>query len=152
MAIVIGLATEAERDWAARLMASSEPWITLRRSLEKCAEYLAAAPDAELFIARERDEPSGFLFLRPRGLASSPYIASIAVAPAHRARGVGTAMLGFAETRYVPPARHIFPCVSAFNDDARRLYERVGYREVGSVPDYIVEGTAELILHKRLAR
>jgi ribosomal-protein-alanine N-acetyltransferase len=151
MALDIALATDADREWAARLMASSEPWITLGRSLAGSAEYLAAAPDAELFIARERGGPLGFLFLRPRGLASSPYIASLAVAPAQRGRGVGTAMLRFAETRYSPAARHIFLCVSAFNEDARRLYARIGYSQVGEVPDYIVDGTSELILHKRLA-
>ena len=64
-------------------------------------------------------------------------------------RGVGSALLRFAEQRY-PEARHIFLCVSSFNPRARQLYERVGYRQVGELPDYIIDGHSELILHKRL--
>ena len=61
-------------------------------------------------------------------------------------------MLRHAETRYAPHARHIFLCVSSFNPDARRLYERVGYKQVGTLPDYLIDGASELIMHKRLAQ
>jgi [ribosomal protein S18]-alanine N-acetyltransferase len=39
-------------------------------------------------------------------------------------------------------------CVSSFNRDARRLYERLGYRVVGELTDYIVEGHSEILLRK----
>ena len=120
--VTIALATDAERDWAAGVMAESDPWLTLGRDRAKCAAFLAAAPDNELLIAHFGAVPAGFLFLRPRGFAGSPYIASIAVAADYRGRGIGSAMLRHAEVRYAPPARHIFLCVSSFNRDARRLY------------------------------
>jgi [ribosomal protein S18]-alanine N-acetyltransferase len=151
MDLDMALATDAERAWSARLMAGTEPWMTLRRSLAMCEALLAPAPDSELFIAHRAGGPTGFLFLRPRGLAGSPYIASIAVAQPFRDQGVGTVMLRFAERRYVPPARHIFLCVSHFNEAAVRLYQRVGYAQVGDIPDYLIPGQHELIMHKRLA-
>jgi len=39
-------------------------------------------------------------------------------------------------------------CVSDFNTGARRLYERLGYRLVGELTDYIVAGRSELLLRK----
>ncbi len=45
--IEIGEATAAEREWCARLMASSEPWITLRRGLDV---LLPAALDPEYVV------------------------------------------------------------------------------------------------------
>jgi ribosomal protein S18 acetylase RimI-like enzyme len=46
----------------------------------------------------------------------------------------------------------MFLCVSSFNDGARRLYERLGYIRVGQLPDYIVDGASEILMHKRLDR
>ena len=54
------------------------------------------------------------------------------------------------EARY-PKARYVFLCVSDFNVRARALYERHGYRLVGALPDYVVDGHAELLMAKRLA-
>jgi RimJ/RimL family protein N-acetyltransferase len=34
----------------------------------------------------------------------------------------------------------MFLCVSSFNPRARALYERSGYRFVGELPDYVVDG------------
>ena len=150
MTLTITLATASEREWAAGVMAGAEPWITLKRDLAACTAYLAPAADSELLIARDGATPAGFLLARARGLAGSPYIASIAVAENYRSSGVGSAMLAHVEARYVPPARHIFLCVSSFNARARQLYERIGYAVIGDIPDYLVAGQNELIMHKRL--
>jgi [ribosomal protein S18]-alanine N-acetyltransferase len=39
-------------------------------------------------------------------------------------------------------------CVSSFNTDAQRLYERLGYQRVSELPDYIVAGYSEILLRK----
>ncbi len=137
-----------DHDWAARLMAANDPWITLRRGPDACQEAVRRS-GSELFIAAEGEERLGFVLLAERGLAGSPYVASIAVTEAARGRSVGSALLQFAETRY-PAAQHIFLLVSSFNPRARELYERHGYRQVGEIPDYVVDGHAELVMHKRL--
>ncbi|MBK9087524.1 MAG: GNAT family N-acetyltransferase [Holophagales bacterium] len=147
--IEIGEATAAEREWCARLMAASEPWITLRRGFDV---LLPAALDPEyvVLVARRGGAPCGFIRIHPRGVAGSPYVASVAVAESERGRGVGTALLDATEARY-PKARYVFLCVSSFNTRARALYERYGYRLVGELPDYVVDGTSELLMGKRLA-
>lgn len=151
MDIVITVADAGDCTWAAQLMASSEPWRTLGRGLEASLAYLGPHPDGELLIGRRNAARCGFVYVRPRGFAGAPYIASIGVAPDHRNLGVGTALLVHAESRYSPHAQHIFLLVSSFNTGARRLYERLGYRAVGELPDFIVAGAAEVIMHKRLA-
>src|SRR5205085_713108 len=96
----------------------------------------------ELFIAADGDERLGFILLAEHGFLRSPYVNVLAVAPAARSRGVGTELLGFAEQHY-PNARHLFICVSSFNPRAHALYERLGYRRIGEVPDFIIDGHSE---------
>ena len=146
--IRIAAAAPEDYEWCAGVMASTEPWITLRRDLAGCREALSR-PGTELFVAREGDSPVGFILLAPYGLAGSPYIASIAVAAEARGRGVGSQLLRFAEQHYAERG-HLFLLVSSFNERAQQLYRQHGYEFVGELKDYVVPGHSELIFHKRL--
>jgi ribosomal-protein-alanine N-acetyltransferase len=130
-------------------MVRSEPWTTLRRPLEACRAVLND-PEYQVYIARAGAERCGFLILDPRGVAGAPYVKSVAIAEEFRGHGLGTKLLAFAEDLVRPRARHLFLCVSSFNDRARVLYERLGYAPVGSVQDLAIEGASELIMCKRL--
>ena len=147
--IAIIPAASDDYEWSALLMATNEPWITLRRDLEG-ARSAVRRPATELFIARDGDERLGFLLLAPYGLAGAPYIATIAVDARARGRGVGSHMLRWAEHRYAD-RRNIFLLVSSFNTRAQQLYVRHGYEPVGEIPDYVVPGYSEVIMRKRLA-
>ncbi len=144
----IGEATQEEKVWSARLMASAEPWITLRRDFDAC-RAVALDPAYLTLVARRHGAPVGFVRIHPRGVAGSPYIASIAVAPEARSEGVGTALLDAAEKLY-PMARYIFLCVSSFNPRARALYERHGYTLIGELPDFVIDGASEHLMARRL--
>ncbi len=146
--IHIATAKPEDYEWCARVMASSEPWITLRRDLAGCRAALAR-PGNELFVARAQDLPAGFVLVAPYGLAGSPYIASIAVAPEGRGQGVGSQLLRFAEEHFAD-REHLFLLVSSFNDRAQHFYRQHGYEFIGELADYVVPGQSELILHKRL--
>jgi steroid delta-isomerase-like uncharacterized protein len=142
-------ATPDQREWAAALMAASEPWITLRRDLAACRRSFHR-PDSLVFIALAGTEPCGFLILQRRGVADSPYIKSIGVAEAFRGQGVGTRLMRFAEDFFRPDARHMFICASSFNPRARALYERLGYSYVAELKDFVIPGASEILLHKSL--
>ena len=144
----IAAAAPDDSEWCARLMASTEPWITLGRDVAGCRQALAR-PGTELFVARDDDLPVGFILLAPYGMAGSPYVASIAVAEAARGRGVGLQLLRFAEERYAGRA-HLFLLVSSFNHRAQQLYRRHGYEFIGELKGYVVPDHSELIFHKRL--
>jgi ribosomal protein S18 acetylase RimI-like enzyme len=145
----VSSATEEERDWCAGVMASTDPWITLGRGFEDCRRR-CHDPEFQLFVAREGAQPKGFILLQPRGVAGSPYVATIATSSDCRSQGVGSRLLRFAEDLFRPEFKHIFLCVSSFNPRARALYERRGYRVVGEFQDYVIRGASELLMHKRL--
>lgn len=135
--------------WAAGLMASSDPWVTLGRGFEACHQSCTWGGDV-LEIAEVGGERCGFVLVRPSGVAGAPYIKSIAVAPAFRSRGVGAALLAHVERGYAGRSRHLFLCVSSFNVRARLFYERHGYAAVGAIKDFLIEGADEILMHKRL--
>ena len=145
----IAPAAPDDAEWCAQLMAASEPWITLRRDLAGCRTALAR-PGTELFVARDGASLVGFVLVAPYGFAAAPYIASIAVAPDSRGRGIGSAMLEFIEAHFAGRG-HLFLLASSFNDRAQNVYRRHGFERVGELRDYIVPGASEIILHKRLA-
>ena len=147
--VTITAANEEERDWAASLMAGSEPWVTLGRGFEQCRKP-CHDPDFQMFVAHAGALPCGFVLLQRCGVAGSPYIASIAVAEEFRGKGVGTRLLEFAEDFFRAQSRHIFLCVSSFNDRARKLYEQLDYTPVGEFKDYVIPGASEILMHKRL--
>lgn len=132
----------------ARLMAASEPWITLGRDYETSLAIIQD-PSREVYVARDETGLAGFLILCLTG-AFVGYIQTICIAPTRRGQGLGSRLVEFAEQRILPVSPNVFMCVSSFNRDARRLYERLGYKVVGELTDYIVPGHSELLLRKTL--
>jgi ribosomal protein S18 acetylase RimI-like enzyme len=140
------LATREEAEACAAMMAATEPWITLRRDYEACLKVVTDET-RERYVARRGDALAGLLILNLRG-AFVGYIQTVCAAPESRGKGVGTALVAFAEERIFREHRNVFICVSDFNPTARRLYERLGYRLVGALTDYVVAGHSELLLRK----
>ncbi|MFL5402441.1 MAG: GNAT family N-acetyltransferase [Gemmatimonadales bacterium] len=140
------LESEADARAGAQLMASSEPWVTLERSYEASLQILKD-PTREVYVARDGSGLAGFLILCMSG-ALVGYIQTILVHPDRRGEGLGSKLVEFAEERILRVSPNIFMCVSSFNHGARRLYERLGYRVVGELTDYIVQGYSEILLRK----
>ena len=138
--------TEAEARSCAHLMATSEPWLTLGRGFE---DSLRVVRDQtrEVHLAREGDEIVGFVILCMTG-AFVGYIQTICIHAGCRGLGLGSRLVAFAEQRILRESPNVFMCVSSFNHDALRLYERLGYRVVGELTDYIVQGHSEILLRK----
>ena len=145
----IGAAAGDDAEWAARLMAASDPWITLGRGLDHCRS-VCQRPECRLLVARAGEERCGFALFNPRGVSSAPYLAAIAVAPEWRSRGAGAALLEHCERQAALPSRHFFLCVSSFNTRAQSFYLRHGYRQVGQFDDYVIDGASELLMYKRV--
>jgi ribosomal protein S18 acetylase RimI-like enzyme len=142
-------ATNEERKWAAKLMAGSEPWITLKATEDQCTQA-CHHPEHLVFIAHRNGNAIGMIILHPRGVAGSPYIKSICVTETFRDEGIGGDLITFAERFFQPESKHIFLCVSSFNLRAQSLYEKLGYTKVGEFKDYVIEGANEVLLHKLL--
>jgi ribosomal-protein-alanine N-acetyltransferase len=144
--VIERLESEAEAQACARLMASSEPWITLGRSYEDSLN-MVRDPTREVYLARDDAGLAGFLILCMTG-AFVGYIQTICIQPDRRGQGLGSRLVQFAENRILEESPNVFMCVSSFNHAARRLYERLGYQVVGELSNYIVEGYSEILLRK----
>lgn len=149
--VVRHLATDDEAEACARIMASSEPWITLQRGYAASLDAVRD-PSREVYVATPADvaDVIGFLILSMRG-AFAGYIQSVGVRDDWRRRGLGTQLLAFAESRIFAETPNAFICASSFNERARALYERLGYEVVGELRDYIVRGHSEWLLRKSIA-
>ena len=143
---ILPLDSDADRQRCARVMSSSEPWVTLGRTYEASYELLGDAA-REVYVAKSGGDLAGFIILLMQG-ALVGYIQTVCVAPEHRNRGVGGRLIAFAEERIFRESPNVFMCVSSFNTEAQRLYLRLGYELVGEFKDYIVRGHSELLLRK----
>ncbi len=132
----------------ARMMIATEPWITLRRTLDGALRTLGD-PAKELYAASEGDQLAGSILLDLRGPLAG-YIQSVCVRADSRGRGVGKALVSWAEERIYRESPNVFLFVSSFNGDALRFYERLGFEVVGRVPGFIVPEHDEILMRKTL--
>lgn len=138
-----------EKNWAARLLSGSEPWISLGISQDKIHES-CHDPEHEVYIAHLQGKACGVIIIHSKGVAGSPYIKSIAVDNEFRNMGVGAALIHYTEKLFQTKARYLFLCVSSFNTRARAFYVKLGFTEVGELKDYIKDGASEILMSKRL--
>lgn len=140
------LRTLNEAKSSARMMLRSEPWLTLHFDYRTTLAALRD-PNREAYLARVGDRLAGVIVLNLRGPLRG-YIQAIGVWPEWRGRGIGQKLLAFAEGRIFRESPNVFLCVSSFNKDAKRLYQRLGYRKVGELKDYVVNGHSEFLMRK----
>ncbi len=79
----------------ARLMSTSEPWITLRRGFKKSLEVLTDST-REVYIVEKNNEIAGFAILNMNGPFIG-YIQSICIEPDYRNQGIGKELLACME-------------------------------------------------------
>lgn len=138
----------ADATWAAKVMAESEPWVTLGTGYERSLNLLGNAA-RERYLAKVAGEPAGFLMISMQG-AFVGYVQLLGVAPEFRGHGVGKALIEFAERRIFRETPNVFICVSDFNQAAQGFYANMGYQKIGELQDFIIAGHAEILLRKTI--
>jgi ribosomal protein S18 acetylase RimI-like enzyme len=88
----------------------------------------------------------GFIAGDIRRLERVAWIATVAVLPEFRRRGIGAALLQACEQRI--SVKRIRLCVRHSNAVAIRLYERYGYLKVGEWSRYYQDGESALVMEK----
>jgi ribosomal protein S18 acetylase RimI-like enzyme len=140
------IGAHAEIEQCARMMEASEPWLTLGRGYETGLAMLQDA-SRERHLALLDGEAAGFVVLLMRG-ALVGYLQTICVAPGFRGRGIGRALMEYAEALVFEQHPNLFLTVSKFNQAARAFYQRLGYETIGELEDYIVAGQSEILMRK----
>jgi [ribosomal protein S18]-alanine N-acetyltransferase len=126
----------------------SDPWRRLGYSAADWNRLLATPLEGRDGLVLVAGGAVSGLALVRRNFLAGDYLELFAVAAAVRGRGLGAAFLAHLESMVFARARNFFVCVSDFNDGARRFYASHGYAHVGTLPDLLVRGSAELLLRK----
>ena len=142
------IAGPIEIETCARMMAASEPWVTLKRDYTASLRNLSS-PEKEIHVAALDEEVIGFIVLNLHG-GFVGYIQSICVAPQWWGRGVGRKLVAFVEERVFREYPNMFICVSSFNHGAQRFYRNLGYEVVGELKNFLVDGHSEILLRKTI--
>jgi len=105
----------------------------------------------EILVAIDSDGLcTGFIWYVPFGAFHSfPYLHIIAVKEEYRGLGIGKKLLSYFE-EVISQSSKVFLVVSDFNPRAKLLYERIGYKEVGVIPNLYKDGVVEYLMMKDL--
>ncbi len=91
----------------------------------------------------------GFMWIILDGIFHSfPYLHIVAVKQESRNQGIGKKLLKFFEDSCLKDFSKIFLVVADFNPDAKRLYEKNGYIQVGAIPNLYMDGITEHLMMK----
>ncbi len=103
----------------------------------------------EIYVAVEYNHCKGFIWVINNGIFHSfPYIHIVAVKSEYRGQGIGEVLLRFVENECFTDYSKLFLVVADFNPNAKRLYERLGYTEIGEIPDLYRKGIRECLMMK----
>ncbi len=118
-----------------------------RRALEK------GFRDNDLYVAVDsHNNCKGFVWVIVNGIFhSSPYVHMLAVKSESRGQGIGKRLMRFVEDVYFEEYSKLFLVVSDFNPDAKRLYKKIGYSEIGDIPNLYRNGITECLMMKAKA-
>lgn len=89
----------------------------------------------------------GFMYYMPNGAFHSfPYLHLIVVKEECRGNGIGEKFLAYFE--HIADKNKYFLVVGDFNSNAKKFYERNGYRQVGEMPGLYRENITEFLMMK----
>ena len=131
-------------------LASMEPWLTLGIHAASLSDMLLAA-DAHLHrhAICLNGTCVGVVAVRNPWLYG-PYVALLGVLPQWQGMGIGSAVLSRIEQETKPRPKNLWVCVSSFNEEAKRFYERNAFEPAGSLPGLLCEEFTEILMRKRI--
>jgi len=137
-----------DRDAVVRLLAESEPWKTLGYTQDDWGRIFCPTPQGrESFVLEREGMVAAIAILRQRFLLGD-YLELLGVADWARSKGHGKALLAYVESLVFGRTKNLFACVSDFNVAARSFYKKQGYQEIGPMPNFLIPGSAEMLLRK----
>lgn len=137
-----------DQETVIRLLADSDPWKTLGYGEKDWSRIFSPLPqDRESFIAEAGGRVAGIAIVRQKFLLGD-YLELLGVAEWARHQGTGRQLLAHIESLVFARTKNLFACVSDFNAGARDFYRKQGYQEIGPMPNFLIPGSAEILLRK----
>ncbi|HEY6262930.1 MAG TPA: GNAT family N-acetyltransferase [Nitrospiraceae bacterium] len=140
--------TVEDRAAVMQLLADSDPWKRLGYQVRDWDGYFTPLPQGrDSYVVDQNGQAAGIAVVRQKFLLGD-YVELFGVADQARGKGLGTLMLAHVEAAVFARVKNLFVCVSDFNDCARHFYKKQGYSEIGPMPDFLIPGSAEILLRK----
>jgi ribosomal protein S18 acetylase RimI-like enzyme len=140
--------TEEDRVAVIELLAASDPWKRLGYQAKDWDNYFTPLPQGrDSYVVDQNGRVSGIAILRQKFLLGD-YLELLGVADWARGKGLGGQLLAHVEAAVFARTKNLFACVSDFNDQARLFYKKQGYQEIGPMPNFLMPGSAEILLRK----
>jgi len=137
-----------DRDAVVRLLAESDPWKRLGYTQEDWGRIFCPTPQGrESFVVDTEGTVAAIVIVRQNFLLGD-YLELLGVATWARSKGIGKELLAHVESLVFRRTKNLFACVSDFNKAARGFYKKQGYQEVGPMPNFLIPGSAEILLRK----
>jgi [ribosomal protein S18]-alanine N-acetyltransferase len=138
----------SDREAVIRMLAGSDPWKRLGYTDVHWERFFNPLPEGrDGFVVEQGGTVVGLALIRQRFLLGD-YLELLAIEPAAQGHGLGGKLLTYLESLVFARVNNLFVCVSDFNAAARRFYRRHGYQEIGPMPNFLIPGTAEILLRK----
>ncbi|MFT3730885.1 MAG: GNAT family N-acetyltransferase [Hyphomicrobium sp.] len=143
--------TSASAEVLGTAFAAIDPWVHYGYTAEALSTFLLSSEDgARHFEIIVDDEIAGAICIRKNWLRG-PYLQFLGVVPGMQKRGAGSAALVWFEAQARKDrARNIWVVATEFNVGALTFYERFGFVRIATLDGLVSDGTAEILLRKRL--
>lgn len=109
-----------------------------------------ALENEEIYVAvDEKNKCLGFIWYTLDGAFQKfPYLHVITIERNFRGKGIGKELINYFEDIICEKFEKIFLMVGDFNFRAKKLYEELGYKEIGMIPDFYKKGVNEHLMMK----
>lgn len=137
-----------DREPVVRLLGESDPWRRLGYSKNDWNRIFCPTPQGrDCYVALLDGQVAGVATVKQKFLMGD-YLELLGVAEWARAQGVGGKLLSHVEQLVFERTKNLFACVSDFNKPARAFYKKHGYQEIGPMPNFLIQGSTEILLRK----
>ena len=137
-----------DREAVVQLLAESDPWKSLGYTVEDWGRIFCPIPQGrDSFVSVVDGTVVAVAIVRQKFLLGD-YLELLGVADRVRGKGVGKELLAHIESKVFSRTKNLFACVSDFNSGARAFYKKQGYQEIGPMPNFLIPGSAEILLRK----
>lgn len=94
----------------------------------------------------------GFIWVEMNGtFGRYPYLHMVVIHEDYQGGGIGTQLIGYVEKAIAPSYDKVFLLVADFNPRAKKLYESLGYKTIGTLQDFYRKGVNEFLMMKLLS-
>jgi ribosomal protein S18 acetylase RimI-like enzyme len=131
-----------------QLLGESDPWRTLGYTIADWNRIFCPLPQGrDSYVAELGGRVAGVALVKQKFLLGD-YLELLGVAEWARQKGIGSLLLKHVEQLVFERTKNLFACVSDFNQSARDFYKKQGYQEIGPMPNFLIPGSAEILLRK----